>query len=90
MRGSALTGEGLPALLTLIDEQLTGERRVIEVRLDPADGALLAWLYRHGEVLSRRDEPEGTRLRVLLDPTVRARFEHRRGTAAASAADGRD
>jgi GTPase len=90
VRGSALTGEGLDGLLDLIDGRLAGDRHVAEVRIDPGDGALLAWLYRHGEVLSRRDGPEGTRLRVLLDPVNLARFEHRRGVAADADVEGPD
>ena len=86
VRGSALTGEGMAELLGVIDARVAGERRVTEVRVDPADGALLAWLYEHGEVLSRRDEPEGTLLvRVALDPANLARWEHRRAGAAAAA-----
>ena len=39
------------------------------------DGARLAWLYAHGEVLSRRDEEEGIHLTVRLTPANRSRFE---------------
>ena len=88
--GSALTGEGLAGLLDLIDARITGERRVAEVRLDPGDGALLAWVYRHGEVLTRHDEPEGTRLRVALHPADLARLNRRLGAATAVPGAGGD
>jgi GTP-binding protein HflX len=47
------------------------------VTVESSDGAGLAWLYQHGEVLSRRDGDEGIRLTVRLSPTDRARFEGR-------------
>ena len=97
--GSALTGAGMAELLALIDARLAGERQVAEVRLDPADGEMLAWLYRHGEVLSRSsDEADGgaTRLRVALRPADLARLNRRLedgadgGRAADPAGDGGD
>ena len=42
----------------------------------PADGARIAWLYQHGEVLERADADDAIRLRVRLLPADRARFEH--------------
>jgi GTP-binding protein HflX len=49
----------------------------VEYRLSPADGAGIAWLYEHGEVLSRDDADEVVRLTVRLSPAARARFEQR-------------
>jgi len=43
-----------------------------------SDGALLAWLYRHGRVLERQDGEGTTHLRVMLDSTARARLDARR------------
>ena len=43
------------------------------------DGAALAWLYDHGEVLSRRDDEQVAHLRVCLDPGELARFERHHG-----------
>ena len=74
---SAVTGEGLDALVRLLDERITAGREVVEVTLSSSDGAGIAWLYRHGEVLSRADAEGSTRLKVSLDPANRARFEHR-------------
>jgi GTP-binding protein HflX len=39
------------------------------------DGARLAWLYRHGEVVDRHDADAETRVTVRLLPADRARFE---------------
>jgi GTP-binding protein HflX len=41
-----------------------------------ADGAALAWLYRHGEVLERRDEGMEAHLVVALDAADEARFRN--------------
>jgi len=74
---SALTGEGCDALLELIDELTAKDRRVLDIRLGHEEGAAMAWLYDHGTVLSRRDEPDFTHLRVSLGAADAARFERR-------------
>ena len=53
----------------------TGQAREVSVPL--ADGATIAWLYRHGEVRSRRDEGETAWLTVALDEAAAAQFERR-------------
>ncbi len=45
------------------------------------DGAALAWLYRHGEVLARHDEGEVAHIEVGLAAEDLDRFEHRQGAA---------
>lgn len=74
---SAVTGEGVEALLNVIDDQLNHSRVTIEVTVPITDGATIAWLYRKGEVLSREDGEEETRMLVRLDPADAARFEQR-------------
>jgi GTP-binding protein HflX len=74
---SALTGEGCDALLALVDQRTAENRRVLDVRLGHEEGAAMAWLYDHGEVLSRRDEADSTHLRVSLGTADAARFERR-------------
>nr|WP_282571845.1 GTPase HflX [Roseomonas acroporae] len=74
---SALTGEGLEALRAVLDERLAAGMETVELALPAADGAGLAWLYRHGEVLSREDGEHDIQLRVRLSPADRARFEQR-------------
>ncbi len=75
---SASNGEGCEDLLRILDDRLAAAREIVDVTVAPADGATLAWLYRHGEVLQREDGDAGTRVTVSLDPADRARFEHRR------------
>ena len=57
---SALTGEGLPELLDLIEQRVVGDRRTYAVELAGAALGQLHRLYEMGEVLSRRDTDEGT------------------------------
>ncbi|MGH6914051.1 MAG: hypothetical protein ACREH3_10130, partial [Geminicoccales bacterium] len=72
--GSALTGQGLDGLLAGLDRRLATASRVVELELDAADGARLAWLYRHGTVLTREELNGRTRLRVALEPSERDRL----------------
>ncbi|MBM3567563.1 MAG: GTPase HflX [Alphaproteobacteria bacterium] len=83
---SALGGDGMAELLAAIDARLGGARRLVEVTLAAADGATLAWLYRHGEVVAR-DSVEGGRiaLKVGLDPADLGRLEKRLGAGALGA-----
>ncbi|HWT09900.1 MAG TPA: GTPase HflX, partial [Roseomonas sp.] len=74
---SALTGEGLEELRRTIDARLSAGMETIEVTLAGSDGAGLAWLHQHGEVLSRDDREDGVHLTVRLSPADRARFEGR-------------
>jgi GTP-binding protein HflX len=74
---SALTGDGLERLRAALDERLAAGMEIADYRLTPSDGAGIAWLYEHGEVLSREDEEEAVRLKVRLSPADRARFQQR-------------
>jgi GTP-binding protein HflX len=81
---SALTGAGLGALKAAIDSRLSAGLSVHRISLKPSEGAALAWLYAHGEVLDRRDGAEAIHLAVRLSDDDRARFESRRAKAARS------
>ena len=81
---SALTGEGIDDLIGVIDNRLTAARRIVEVRVPYADGATLAWLYSHGEVLEHADGDGEARLRVGLTPADAGRLEQRPGVSLAS------
>ena len=74
---SALTGEGLDTLLALIDGRLRTSRQIVELTVDLADGAAMAWLYDRGEVLSRHDDAGFAHFKVSLNAADIARFEHR-------------
>ncbi|WP_408871542.1 GTPase HflX [Craurococcus roseus] len=73
---SALTGEGLPELRTAIDARLSAGMELVDYDIPAADGARLAWLYRHGEVVNREERESGDlAVTVRLSPADRARFE---------------
>jgi GTP-binding protein HflX len=74
---SARTGEGSDDLLRLLDERLAASMQVVDVSLSPADGAALAWLYRHGEVVERQVGDNAIRLRVRISAPHAARFARR-------------
>ena len=74
---SARTGEGLERLFQLLDTIMTAGREIVPLTIDLGDGAALAWLYKHGEVIERSDDESNAHLQVALEPANRARFEHR-------------
>jgi len=76
---SAATGEGVDLLLAAISRRLEAARQVVDLAVDLADGASIAWLYRHGQVLERRDDSEFAHFRVGLLPADLAKFERRAG-----------
>jgi GTP-binding protein HflX len=57
---SALTGEGIPELLALIEEHLHAGRDVFAVHLEGAELADLHFLYEMGEVMDRKDREDGS------------------------------
>jgi GTPase len=71
---SALTGEGCPQLLALVDGELAEGRDVIQVSVRLWDGKTIAWLYRNGEVMERRDDDEYAHIKVRLAEADQARF----------------
>jgi GTP-binding protein HflX len=75
IRVSAITGAGIADLEAAIDRRITAGMEEAEYALPPEDGARIAWLYQHGEVIGRTDGEGAIRLRVRLLPADRARFE---------------
>ncbi len=73
---SALTGEGCEALLATIDRGLESDIRPVRLDIPLTDGKTLAWIYRHGEVLGRRDDAEAAHLSVRLSEADIARLRH--------------
>ena len=72
---SAITGEGLPQLKAAIDGRIAAGMELTSYAIPQADGARLAWLYEHGEVVGRHDGEDAVEVRVRLLPADRARFE---------------
>ncbi|MDB5360098.1 MAG: GTPase [Rhodospirillales bacterium] len=74
---SAVTGEGCEALLRLLDERLVDGIRPVPLEVDLMDGAGIAWLYRHGEVLERHDDEGVAHLVVNMNQADLDRFAAR-------------
>ncbi len=72
---SAITGEGLGALLAAIDARIVAGMELASYDLAPTEGARIAWLHEHGEVVERQDDAEAIHMKVRLLPADRARFE---------------
>ena len=78
---SALTGQGFDTLAAAIETRLAAGRVLIELALDPADGAGVSWLHRHTEVLHKAMDDNGRlAMTVRASPdkaqAVRAKFAH--------------
>lgn len=71
---SAVTGEGIDALKALIETRMSGELEALTVTLQPAQLGLVDWLYRHGDIVSRADNEDGS-VTILLQATQSAKHE---------------
>jgi GTP-binding protein HflX len=74
---SAYTGAGMETLLTRIETVLSAGSLVYEVLLPSQDGERIAWLYRHADVMERREEDENTRIDVRVGERHRGQFIER-------------
>lgn len=72
---SALTGEGIAALLDAITETLQGKKRSAKVHLSFADGKKRAWLYAQELVDSEEQTEDGIILSVRWTVDQEAQFE---------------
>ncbi|MDB5455876.1 MAG: GTP-binding protein HflX [Caulobacter sp.] len=72
---SAVTGEGCLELLKRVAD-LIDDVPPVALRLAAEDGEALAWIYRHGRVMTRDEETDGgQRLVARLDSQALGRFE---------------
>jgi GTP-binding protein HflX len=72
---SALNGEGLEDLREGMAEMLRKGDQVRSVRLDPSDGARIAWLHSRGEVVEQSVQGGEIEMKVRLSPENWARFQ---------------
>ncbi|MCX7374753.1 MAG: GTPase HflX [Alphaproteobacteria bacterium] len=84
---SALTGDGLDQLLGEIDARLAAGLEMVEYAIPAGDGARIAWLHRHAEVLQTQGEDDVLRIAVRIPATARARFEKMTGPEAPQGAN---
>ena len=76
---SALTGEGVDGLQRTISARLTSGAQVHQLRVSLADGAAMAWLHEHGEVIGSQSQGDDMLVDVRLSDSALARFVKRRG-----------
>jgi len=74
---SAMTGAGVESLRELVSQRLTERNSVRTIRVPQNDGAAVAWLHAHGEVVYRADEGEEIRFDVRLSEIDWGRFAAR-------------
>jgi len=71
---SAVTGEGIDRLKTVLAQRLASPTTLESYELHPSDGQRLAWLHANGEVVSRQDLAGMISLKVRLTEKARAQF----------------
>lgn len=76
---SAMTGEGVQALLDQLDVMLTGGAQPVELLVPLTDGQRLAWLHAHGDVMAEVATQDGAgnpalKVTVRLTPRELGRF----------------
>lgn len=73
---SAVTGEGIDALLAKVAQLVDAAGEEMDIVLEPQQGELLAFLYSQGRVLDRFEDEDGkVHLRVKLSDQAYGRFE---------------
>jgi GTP-binding protein HflX len=72
---SAQTGEGVEALLAVIDRRLGAQDEIVTVDVPAGHGRLLSWLHAHAEVLEEATADCGTTTaRIRITPTNRGKL----------------
>ncbi len=74
---SAITGEGVDALLEAVESRIGAHSSEVTVTVDLADGAGLHWIYENCEVLNRVDGETGFQMTVRVDPAKQPILEQR-------------
>jgi GTP-binding protein HflX len=71
---SALTGEGIEALLTAVGDRLRASAQILDLVVPYERGDILAAVHREGEVLMESHHEGAARLRVRVDGPGASRF----------------
>jgi GTP-binding protein HflX len=74
---SALSGEGVDGLRRAVSDRLLAGAEVHHLMIPMTDGAALAWLHEHGEVLRQTADDEAMTIDVRLSPAEWDRFQVR-------------
>ncbi len=74
---SAITGDGITELGRHIDQELTRNHSLMSVTTAYENGAAIAWLYEHGNVIERHDDADGVHIQVRMAPHNADRLRER-------------
>jgi GTP-binding protein HflX len=74
---SALTGAGIDSLLGRFETEMTHDNIGLSLTLDTNDGAALAWVYRHAQVVRRQERAGNIRLELRIRPQDAAKIQNR-------------
>jgi GTP-binding protein HflX len=74
---SAVSGEGVEDFRRFVAGRLSSGHRVHQLHVDHADGAGLAWLRSHGDVLGQESGDDGVAVSVRLSPADLGRWQAR-------------
>lgn len=79
---SAATGEGVGKLLALIEEKIAGSLQEMNVKLPLSKMSQLSWIYANAEVLSRKDNRDGSvsfglRMTAMSSASLQERLANR-------------
>src|SRR4051795_5795206 len=69
---SAMTGEGLPELLDLLETEVPHLDALVDVVLPYSEGSLVSRIHSEGEVLTEEHLDSGTRLQARVGPALAA------------------
>jgi GTP-binding protein HflX len=73
---SAVTGEGCPDLLRLVEELLPARHVVRIYRIPYDDAGVVSWLHASGRVLQERFDADGARLKVMIRRELAEQVRH--------------
>ncbi|MEM9494485.1 MAG: GTPase HflX [Pseudomonadota bacterium] len=71
---SAESGDGVDALLTLVEEMLTASHETVQVALPADQGAARAWLHKRADVIEEEMDGAATVMRVRLSVKTKGQF----------------
>ncbi len=74
MLTSAVTGEGVDALLDAIDGRLGADDEFLTLNVPASEGRILHWLYENAHVIARETHDDGTvvaRVRIASEKKPR-------------------
>ena len=73
---SALTGEGLPSLLEVLEQEVPRLSTLVSVLLPYSEGGLVSRIHSEGEVLAEEHLEAGTRLSARVGPSLASELHH--------------